>query len=80
MKMPRAFTIARNLIYNLKNNTVWIMNGTTIGEPEQPQFAEINQTGKYIFSFADSQTGRIYRISVEEIDIKGKPVNRNDGK
>lgn len=79
MPLPRAFAIARNLVHNLKNNTNWIARGTTIGEPEQPYLAEPNQTGKYGFTFADAHSGRLFRVTVEEIDIQGNPVNRSDG-
>lgn len=76
MTIPRSFAIARNLARNIN----WVARGTIIGEPERPTYSEDNQTGMFYFSFADTHTGRLYRVTVEEIDIRGQPVNRSDGK
>jgi hypothetical protein len=80
MKTPRAFEIARNLVHNLKNNTNWVHPGTTIDEPERPQYSEPSQTGCYFFTFADTHTRRLFKVAVTEIDIRGQPINRIDGK
>lgn len=79
--IPRKMAIARSIRGSIRLGKVYRVHearGTMLGDPEPAQFAERGQ-GPYSMVLADEETGRLFRISVDEIDIHGNSIARAEG-
>lgn len=75
---PRKYTVARHLAQAILSGAVGDVApaaGTSIYDPEVGQYAEPGQ-GPYSFVLTDDQTGRMFRVSVDEINAYGQSIPR----
>lgn len=76
MTKPRKYEIARSIASAVEYGEVGgVSSSNTIYAPEVAQFAEPGQ-GPYSFVMVDSLTGRMFRISVDEITPEGQSIPR----